>query len=186
MELQCFNVFKNHFNVVMDEKFHDMYFVMDKETNGGEADFIQISDLVPNRYDPKSNPLALMSCSDEDSEVKWMKKLEEGAPYCEYDDFVSEANEVHGDQVKVFPDTKGFYLISQLVGAMNPEDLDAMDESVPLIKWTLDNLLGIEQSDMDYRRYFDGIKAAQKARKINSAMDRVKIQLIGMEHTNNY
>ena len=71
---------------------------------------------------------------------------------------------------------KGFHLIGQLVGAMCPDDLDAMDESVPLTKWTLDNLLGVQNTPEDYRRYFDGFKQAQAQRIPESRMDHIKKQ----------
>ena len=69
-----------------------------------------------------------------------------------------EANvvsEVLKDQGVALPFTKGFYLICSLVAAFNPDDLDAMDESVPFTKATLDNLLGVQYSQESYRHYFD-------------------------------
>jgi hypothetical protein len=74
----------------------------------------------------------------------------------------------------VFPYTKGFYVIAELVGTMNPEDLDAMDESVPFTKFTLDNFLGVQGTDADFRRYFDGFKLAQSVRQVVSKLDRIK------------
>jgi hypothetical protein len=60
-----------------------------------------------------------------------MKELEEIAPYvAEYDDYDDEKAEVQKDQGLGFPYTRGFYLIGQLVAAMNPDDLDAMDEVI--------------------------------------------------------
>ena len=49
---------------------------------------------------------------------------------------------------------------------MNPDDLDAMDESVPFTKTTLDNLLGIQHSDETYRHYFNYFVQAQRSRKV--------------------
>ena len=40
-----------------------------------------------------------------------------------------ESREILKDQGKALPFTVGFYLICSLVAAMNPNDLDAMDES---------------------------------------------------------
>jgi hypothetical protein len=147
----------------------------DGEPNGGKSERAKIWTLTCERNSPADNPIALMSCSERDSEVEWMKELEEVAPFCsEFDDFVSEAREVHLDQGNVFPYTKGFYMICQLVGTINPDDLDAMDESVPFTKWTLDNFLGVESSSSEFRRYFDGFKTAQAARRAHSALDRLK------------
>ncbi len=89
------------------------------------------------------------------------------APYCsESDDFRDEANEVIRDQGVALPYSKGFHLICQLVAAMNPEDLDAMDESVPFTKFTLDNLLGVVHNDQSYKHYFDCFEKAQSSRRI--------------------
>jgi hypothetical protein len=54
----------------------------------------------------------------------------------------------------------GFYLVCTLVAALNPTDLDALDESVPFTKKTLDNLLGRELSGEEYGHYF-GLCASQ-------------------------
>jgi hypothetical protein len=59
-------------------------------------------------------------------------------------------------------------LIGQLVAAFNPYDLDAMDESVPLTKYTLDQLLGVDSSGEDYRHYYTFFCLAQRNRKIES------------------
>ncbi len=41
--------------------------------------------------------------------------------------------EVCNSQGDVFPYTKGLWLVSNLIAAINTNDLDAMDESVPFI-----------------------------------------------------
>lgn len=151
------------------------YFFGDGEPNGGEKAKNDIACLIINRKDPKDNPVTFLSCTNEDDQVEWMKSLEEQAAYCaEYDDFLSEAAEVRSDQGKGLPFTKGFFLIGQLVGAMCPDDIDAMDESIPFTKWTLDNLLGVQTSQEEYRYYFDGFKEAQKMKKIVSDKDAFK------------
>ena len=89
------------------------------------------------------------------------------APFCsESDDFRDEAREVQKDQGFGLPYSQGFHLICQLVAAMNPEDLDAMDESIPFTKFTLDNLLGVVHNEQTYRHYFDGFVKAQRSRTI--------------------
>jgi hypothetical protein len=96
-----------------------------------------------------------------------MKDAEEVAMYCsESDDFADESREVYKDQGAALPYTKGFHLICQLVGAMNPDDLDAMDESVPFTKFTLDNLLGVVNNPESYRHYFDCFVQAQRQRTV--------------------
>lgn len=58
------------------------------------------------------------------------------------------------DQGSAFPYTKGLWLLSNLVAAMCPHDLDALDESVPFSRYTLDELLGRQHSVEDYNYYF--------------------------------
>ena len=47
---------------------------------------------------------------------------------------------------------------------MCPDDLDAMDESIPFTKFTLDNLLGVVSNDKTYKHYFDCFLRAQRNR----------------------
>lgn len=151
------------------------YLFCDGCPNGGDADKEAISKMMKDRKSPESNPVAFLSCTSVDSDVEWMKEAEEIAPYCaELDDFHAEAEEVRRDQGNALPFTKGFWLIAQLVAAMNPEDLDSMDESVPFTKWTLDSMLGYQSSEQEYRHYFEGFKEAQRKRKIESTIDTIK------------
>ena len=99
----------------------------------------------------------------------------EVAPYCsEFDDYQDEKDEVLLDQGLGLPFTKGFYMIGCLVAAINPNDLDAMDESVPFTKYALDNLLGYTFSQQDYQHYFDLFIQAQRARKVEDRADQIK------------
>lgn len=45
-------------------------------------------------------------------------------------------------QGPMFPYTRGIWYITQLLAALNPSDLDLLDEGYPLTKYSLDNLLG--------------------------------------------
>jgi len=158
-----------------DGKSVARYLFCDGLPSGGERDVTVIGSMLLKRPNPAGNPFTFISCSDNDDDVKWMKEAEEVAPACsEYDSFEDEAREVAKDQGTVFPYTKGMHLVGQLVGAMSPNDLDALDESVPFTKWTLDNLLGVISSEEDYRRYFDGFKEAQDRRKVETPMDGIK------------
>jgi hypothetical protein len=151
------------------------YLFCDGVPNEGKTEEREISRMLKERPNPQGNPFTFLSCSDQDDDVEWMKTTEELVPYCsEFDDFVAEAKEVCKDQGEVFPFTRGFYLIVQLVAVMNPDDLDAMDESVPFTKPTLDNLLGVKSSEGDYRRYFDGFKQAQQKRSVKDQSDAIK------------
>lgn len=116
----------------------------------------KVSELIQFRRNPQANPLTLISCTDEDSEVEWMKQVEETAAFCaEIDDFNDESNEVMRDQGPAFPYTKGYWLICQLVAAINPDDLDAIDENIPFTKNTLDNMLGRIHTPQEFQYYFE-------------------------------
>mmetsp|Transcript_12495 Transcript_12495/g.13709 ORF Transcript_12495/g.13709 Transcript_12495/m.13709 type:complete len:440 (+) Transcript_12495:67-1386(+) len=139
------------------------YFFGDGLPNGGQHAIKEICHVITNRANPAQNPITFLSCTGEDEQVEWMKDCEEVAPYCaESDDFGDESREVLGDQGIALPYTRGFWLVCQLVAAMNPDDLDAMDESVPFTKTTLDNLLGIQHNEASYKHYFDSFVHNQK------------------------
>lgn len=165
------------------------YFFCDGEPNGGENDKNQIKQMLIRRQDPAGNPMTFLSCTGDDQEAEWMKEVEEVAPYCsESDDFADEREEVLNDQGMALPFTKGFYLVCQLVAAMNPDDLDAMDESVPLCKATLDNILGIEQAEQDYRHYFTCFQQAQQKRVVDpqNRIDGIKKQMDWSPYYNDF
>jgi len=151
------------------------YFFGDGVPNGGIPAQQQITQIILHRQNPEGNPMTFISCTNEDNAVEWMKDCEEVAPFCsESDDFADEAAEVMRDQGAALPFSRGFHLICQLVAAMNPDDLDAMDESVPFTKATLDNLLGIEHNEESYRHYFSCFAEAQRRRTVESRSDQLK------------
>jgi hypothetical protein len=51
---------------------------------------------------------------------------------------------------------------------MNLDDLDAMGESVPFAKETLDNLLGVQSNEESYRHYFNCFPEAQRIRVVQN------------------
>ncbi|KAJ3225468.1 hypothetical protein HK099_006741 [Clydaea vesicula] len=149
------------------------YFFGDGQPNSGEQP--KIEQLIRYRNNPHDNPVTFLSCTGDDDAVAWMKELEEISPYCsEFDDFNDERNEILLDQGPALPFSKGFHLIGQLVSAMNPRDLDAMDESVPFTKYLLDQLLGVDTIPEDYRHYFLSFCHAQRIRKVESKIDNIK------------
>lgn len=151
------------------------YLFCDGQPSGGQGDQQAITNMLIRRQNPAQNPITLLSCTNEDDQVAWMKEAEEVAPFCaEIDDFADEAKEVALDQGAAFPFTKGFHLICQLVGAMNPDDLDAMDESVPFTLPTMSNLLGVTTSEQEYQHYFDRFCEAQRNRPVTNQVDQVK------------
>jgi len=138
------------------------YFMGDGQPNGGQHAIHGIQQMITTRPNPESNPFTFMSCTNEDSQVEWMKTTEEKAPYCaEFDDYLDESREVLRDQGKAFPYSFGLHLVAQIVAAFCPHDLDAMDESVPFTRRTLDDLLGYKSSQEEYLYYFDSFREAQ-------------------------
>lgn len=156
-------------------------------TDGVPSD-VSVSELariINKRENPERNPLTLISCTNVDSECEWMKEVsrggvgeiefsqltagcrfvqvEEKAAFCsEVDDYGDESREVKKDQGDAFPYTKGLWLLSNLVGAISPDDLDALDENVPLTKFTLDELMGRVHSSAEYDYYFAHNKHGRK------------------------
>jgi hypothetical protein len=121
-----------------------------------DASTTEVANLIKNRTNPNHTPITLLSCSDNNSETDWMKVVEEVSEFCsELDDFISERNEVEHDQGPAFPFSRGFWILCMLVAAINPDDLDALDESKPFTRGTLGNLLGRVLSQQEYQEYWN-------------------------------
>jgi hypothetical protein len=125
----------------------------------------RIGELIRDRKSPQDNPFTFLTCTDDDAQAEWMKEIEEKALWCaELDDFGDEREEVLKDQGAAFPFSYGLWILCNLVAAINPNDLDAIDESYPFSKSTLDNLdnlLGRKVTDTEYRHYFDSHPGAR-------------------------
>lgn len=129
------------------------YLFTDGVPNSGPED---VSKLILARKNPSENPLTLVSCTNVDSECDWMKQIEEDGPFVsETDDYNDERDEVKHDQGAAFPYSKGMWLICMIVGAINPYDLDSLDDTRPMSKFTLDNIIGRVSSPEEYRKYWD-------------------------------
>jgi hypothetical protein len=119
-------------------------------------------------------------------EEQWIKDLKEVASYCaEYDDYKAEKAEVVADEGTGIPYTYGFYLIGQLVGAMNPVYLDVMDEvlfTIPQIHTRQLAWYGIRC--LEYKRYFDGFLLAQRNKVAKTDTDRFKQSMSWARHYN--
>eukprot|EP00306_Pavlova_sp_CCMP459_P004775 CAMPEP_0185159040 /NCGR_PEP_ID=MMETSP1139-20130426/2796_1 /TAXON_ID=298111 /ORGANISM="Pavlova sp., Strain CCMP459" /LENGTH=497 /DNA_ID=CAMNT_0027724203 /DNA_START=32 /DNA_END=1525 /DNA_ORIENTATION=+ len=158
------------------------YLLCDGVPSGGDAEVELIKELIISRPSPANNPFTFLSCTNEDDQVEWMKTVDEVAPYCaEVDDYQDECREVLRDQGRGFPFSRGFHLLCQLCGALNPFDLDAVDEWVPFTRETLSNLLGYRLGDSEYAHYFQHLVAAQRAQsqtlaRSSEAADQVKRQ----------
>jgi hypothetical protein len=130
----------------------------------------QLSAVIAERRKAERNPLTLISCTDNESECEWMKEIEERAKYCsELDDYRDEKEEVLKDQGPAFPYTRGLWLVSHLIAAICPHDLDAIDESLPFTKHTLDELMGRVHCQSEYEYYW---KHHPKHKKYNSYFTR--------------
>lgn len=46
-------------------------------------------------------------------------------------------------------------MLCNLISAISPDDLDALDENVPLSKFTLDELFGRVHSETEYQYYWN-------------------------------
>jgi hypothetical protein len=133
------------------------YLFTDGVPNGGPS---AVAQFVQTRANPHRFPLTFCSCTDQDGEAEWMKEVEEKALACaELDDYLSEKREVEKDQGKAFPYSWGMWLICNLCAALHPDDLDALDENVPLTKACFDNLVGYITDDSEYDAYFSHHKA---------------------------
>lgn len=126
----------------------------------------ELGKFLATRHAPALNPLTFVSCTNVDYEAEWMKEIEETGPFmAEIDDYNDERTEVMKDQGAAFPFTKGFWLICLLAGAINPNDLDAMDESRPFSKFTMDNIMGYTLTLEEYTKYWKNQPMSSKYQK---------------------
>lgn len=140
------------------------YLFTDGEPSDATAE--QVGELIVRRANPKANPLTFVTCTDDNSQAEWMKKIEGDAEYTsELDDFYGERKEVLEAQGPGFPFNKGLWLICHLVAAINPIDLDALDEKTPFTKKTMDDLMGRKLTQQEYFRYFDSNPNAVRYRQ---------------------
>ena len=116
----------------------------------------EVAHLINTRANPNQNALTLISCTNQDSDTEWMKLVDgTGSFVAEVDDYSDEKEEVLKKQGPAFPYTRGLWILCQLAGSINPHDLDAMDETLPFTKSTLDNILGRQLSGTEYQYYFE-------------------------------
>lgn len=129
----------------------------------------QLCRLIIDRPNPELTPLTLLPCGDDDfteeqkrngavSSTKWMEDVEENPRakfVAEVDDFASERKEILEDQGPVLPYSYGLWLICQLVAALNPHDLDAMDDTRPLSRFSIETILGRQVFQEEYDLYWN-------------------------------
>lgn len=124
---------------------------------GGEA----VAQMIIDRKRPADHNVTLLSCTDNDDDTAWMKLVDGKAKWvAELDDYQDEKDEVMKKQGKAFPFTRGLWILNQLVAAFNPFDLDALDENLPLTRFTLSNILGRQLNPREYQYYFENNPSA--------------------------
>ncbi len=128
----------------------------------GAEEIENIKNRILNRYDPLNNPFTFLCCSDNPADTLWMHEIEEIACrpgsigyVAAQQNFLAERTEVLNDQGPEFPYSEAVWDICNLVAAMNPNDLDALDQHAPLTKLTMDNLMGRTLTEIEYRSYFN-------------------------------
>ncbi len=148
------------------------YLFCDGEPTDGEKEQAEVTELLMNKLN-HDNPMTILCCSNKP--LIWAEEAEEVAEFCSaLDDYEAELKEVLADQGKGFPYSLGVYLVCQLVASMNPDDLDALDESVPLTKSAYENFHGTDMNEEDYRLYFDKFVEAQERRSDKTDLDKIK------------
>lgn len=115
-----------------------------------------IAQQIIARKNPENHALTLISCTNNDRDTEWMKAVDSAASWvAEVDDFDDEKQEVLEKQGSAFPYTRGLWILNQLVASINPFDLDALDENLPLTKYTMDNIGGRQLTPDEYQYYFE-------------------------------
>jgi len=133
------------------------YLLSDGEPNGGADEIRRIKNLLqsPDR-NATLNPFTFLGCSNQRLDYAWMHEMEEAAPFtAALPDYKDEQMEVSKDQGRAFPYSKGMWLLCNVAAAINPNDLDALDQHWPFSKMTLENLLGRGLMVPEYLSYFN-------------------------------
>jgi hypothetical protein len=157
----------NMFNSAQGQTAH--YIVTDGIPTGygsyqedSEREIRDIKNRILGRNNPLGNPVTLMCCSTNPADTEWMHEVEEiacmpgAAPgyVSALQNFDAERLEVLNDQGAWLPYSRSVWLICSLVAALNPNDLDALDQHAPLSKPILDSFLGRLATMSEYEGYF--------------------------------
>ncbi|MGO0308527.1 hypothetical protein ACTL6P_18380 [Endozoicomonas acroporae] len=117
--------------------------------NGGSKE--HIFELLKHRKAERS-PVCLVACTDVDSSVEWMNEADEQPNVHVVDDFQSEMREVKRHQGEAFPFTEGFYLMSTLLGPIDPL-FDKADENHIFDHADYQEICGYSVSPAEYDLY---------------------------------
>jgi len=131
----------------------------------------KVTELVLKRPNPMQNPITFVSCTNDDSATGWLKDIDDKGPMiAEVDDYLDEKHEVLLKHGPALPYSRGFWLISLLIGAINPDDIDGLDDPRPISKHTFDNLMGRNLTEQEYAYYFNNNPNGPKYRSFYSRL----------------
>ena len=127
------------------------FLLTDGEPSGGPTEIAGIKKLLQSGFG-----ITFLGVSNIAEDYEWMHEMEEIISFgveavSDYKDEVREVNRFQGLGINY---TRGFWLLCQLVGALNPYDLCALNEPEPLTKPILETLLGRGISNEEYWQYF--------------------------------
>lgn len=121
-----------------------------------DAPTARVVELLKNRPNPQNTPIMLLSCTNNNNEVAWFEAADTEAKYvAAVDDFLTEQLQVLRNQGPSFYYSYGVWLMCNLVGAINPLDLDALDEPYPICKLVLDEYNGRILTPQEYDGYLN-------------------------------
>lgn len=132
------------------------YLLTDGEPTGGAEEIRLIKNLlISAARNPACNPFTFLGCSNIWKDYEWMHELEEISTYVAVlPDYKDEVTEVRSTQGTAFPYSRGFWLLCNIAAAINPNDLDGMDQGEPFTKATFESLMGRGMTVEEYTRYF--------------------------------
>jgi hypothetical protein len=137
------------------------YIFTDGEPTGEAFEIDQIKNLLETR-NPDVNTVTMIGCSNKKEDYDWLLEMEEVASkVAALADYVDEKTQVTKAQGAMYPYTRGMWLACNLAAALNPEDLNKMDQRVPFTRRTLESNGGRGLMNGEYELYFRQHPAAR-------------------------
>lgn len=128
-------------------------FVTDGEAQ--DAKFEQMLELFRDRANPARYPFVIATCTGNKKFSEEMEQIDKEAPFvAAIDDFKSESAQVLEKQGPGLQYSRGQWVLSHLVGAISQHYLDALDERMPITKYTLETVNGRKLTMAEYDLYF--------------------------------
>ena len=119
--------------------------------SSGDGAVRQIRQLLADRPD-EQYPICLIACTDDEDSIAWMNEVDDLPSIHVVDDYQAEKKEVLAVQGEAFPFNEGFYLLSTLLGPIDPL-FDRADESHVYDRADYEEIVGRRVSDREYRNY---------------------------------